>query len=126
MASINKFRKITGYERNDDDPVIEFNTTEELLTHDLIKPYSENDNFSHFAMSGSHLMEISDNGFHWWVIGEVKDPSTIELPKWDGGKYLGEDENGKEIVLTKEVISSCGGLLTLKDGRKLKNLKYFK
>lgn len=122
----NKFRKITGYERNDDDPVIEFNTTEELLDHSLINSYSEKENFSHFAMSGNHLMEISDNGFRWWVIGVIENPSIIELPEWDGGKHLAEDENGKEIVLTKEVVSSCGDILTLRDGRKLKNLKYFK
>jgi hypothetical protein len=37
-------------------------------------------------MSENHLMAISDNGHHWWVVGTIKDPSVIELRKWDGGK----------------------------------------
>lgn len=122
---MNKFKlHIPNYVDTDTPPWEEFETTEDLLSLETVKRFGQGNDFSHFVMSGDHLMEISDNGFRWWVVGTIFDPSVIELPEWDGGKHLAELPNGEEIVLTKEVVSSCGGLLTLSDGRMLKDLKY--
>lgn len=66
-------------------PSFEFETTEQLLNHELVKRYID-DKFSHFAMSGNTLMRISDDGYSWWVVGYIKEPDKVDLPQWDGGK----------------------------------------
>ena len=102
--------------------IFEFETTEQLLNSEVVKRY-KGDDFSNFAMSDSHLMVISDNGFNWWVVGRIQDPSRVDLPLWDGGKYRAKLESGEEVVLSNEVVSSCGDVLTLRDGTKAKNLR---
>lgn len=103
--------------------IYEFNKLEELLCQPLFKHASEQPKFSHFAMSDNHIMEISDEGFHWWVLGRIEKPEMVDLPQWTGWKYRALLD-GKEVVLSGEVVSSCGDELTLRDGRKAKNLGY--
>ena len=100
-----------------------FETTEDLLNLEIVQRYGKRKDFSHFAISDNCLMEISDEGFHWWVVGYIKKPNEVDLPKWDGGKYRAELPNGKKVILTSnEVYSSCGDELTLRDGTKAKNI----
>ena len=107
---------------------IEFETTEDLLNIGVVKQWMKPINgkpFSHFAISGNYLMVIHDNSFSWWAVGIVKDPNSINLPKWAGGKYKAEMPDGRvEILMNKNVMSSCGNTLTLQDGTKAKNLLY--
>ena len=107
---------------------IEFETTEDLLNIGVVKQWMkpiDGKPFSHFAMSGNYLMVIHDNSFSWWAVGIVKDPNSINLPKWAGGKYKAEMPDGRvEILMNKNVMSSCGNTLTLQDGTKAKNLLY--
>ena len=42
---------------------------------------------STFVMSGRCLMTVSDNGYHWWVLGYIENPKEINLPQWNGPKY---------------------------------------
>ena len=28
-------------------------------------------------------MQVSDKGFHWWVVGSIKYPQLLDLPKWE-------------------------------------------
>ena len=67
-------------------------------------------------------------GFSWWVVGSVLNPNDLEVPQWNGGKYIVEYENGEVEVLTKEsknpVVMTCGDKATLKDGTKCKKIKY--
>lgn len=61
---------------------IPFETTEELLNLEVVKRYSSNPCFSHFAVSNNLLIEISDDGTHW-VVGYIGDTTKIKLPKWE-------------------------------------------
>ena len=102
---------------------IEFESTEDLLSLEIVQRYGKRQNFSYFALSDNCLMEICDDGFYWWVVGYIDDPSTVELPQWEGGKYRAQMPDGSIKVLTNEVISSCSDVLTLRDGTKAKNLR---
>lgn len=123
---MNKFKQhIPNFVDVDDQPMwIPFETTIDLLNIEIVKRYGNHEGFSHFAMSDNHLMEISDNGFRWWVIGYIEKPDEIDLPKWDDAKYRAKLLNGESVILSKEVMSSCGDVLTLKDGTTALNLKY--
>ena len=68
-------------------------------------------------------MVIHDDGFHWWVVGYIENPADIDLPKWDGWKHKAKMPDGSIKTLTDEVISSCGDILTLRDGTKAKNIR---
>lgn len=105
------------------DPVcFEFETTEDLLNNEFVIYHSKKNGFSHFAMSDNCLMKISDDGFDWRVLGYIQNPENIDLPEWEGWKFRAILENGKEVVLSDEVVSSCLDTLTLKDGTKAKRL----
>ena len=104
-------------------PAAEFVNTDELLALDVVRRYGKSKNFSHFAMSDRHLIEVSDDGFNWWVVGFVSDPAVVDLPKWEGWKFRAELADGTRCTLGKEVVSSCGDELTLCDGTKARNLR---
>ncbi len=101
-----------------------FETTDDLLRLEIVKRYGKGEDFSHFALSGNHLMQISDSGFKHWVVGYIEKPNEVDLPKWEGWKFRAILPNGEKVVLDKEVISSCGDVLTLRDGTTAKNLRY--
>lgn len=120
---MNYFRKYipTFVELDKEPEAIPFETTDELLKIDAIKRCASGPHFSHFAMSGNALMEITDDGFCWWVLGCIDFPEQVDLPKWTGGKYRAENEKGEIVeLISGEVVSSCGDVLTLQDGSKLK------
>lgn len=106
---------------------IEFETTEDLLSIDVVKQWvktMDGKPFSHFAVSGNYLMAIHDDSFHWWAVGYIDKPDAVDLPKWHGGKYRAELSDGKKTVLNdEEVVSICGDVLTLRDGTKAKRIK---
>ena len=102
---------------------IPFDTTKELLGLEVVRRYI-GPTFSHFAISDNTLMEISDEGFHHWVVGFIRYPERVDLPKWAGWKHLVRLKDGREVVLTDEVVSSCGGVLTLRDGSKGHDVLY--
>lgn len=100
----------------------QFSTTEELLSLEVVQRYKR-EGFSHFAMRGHLLMAISDEGFHWWVVGSIADPATVDLPVWGGARYRARLPDGTITVLGKEVVSSCDDVLTLRDGTKAMDLR---
>lgn len=97
-------------------PECEFSNTDDLLALEVVQRYGKGVDFSHFAMHGNLLMEISDDGFKWWVVGSVSDPSAVDLPKWEGWKFRAELPDGSRVVLSSEVSSVCGDVLTLRNG----------
>jgi hypothetical protein len=81
----NTFRQhIPGFVGDPDDSPKEytFETTEELLALEVVQRYGKGPDFSHFALFGDLLMEISDGGRHWWVVGYLGDPTSVDLPQW--------------------------------------------
>lgn len=70
-------------------PVYDFHTTEQLLDLPPVKEWAKDLKFSHYALCRSSfgephsLMEISDEGKVWRVVGMMKgDVSQINLPIW--------------------------------------------
>jgi hypothetical protein len=61
----------------------DFGTLSELTESDIVKRFLSIKDDSYLAMSGRCLMVISDDGNHWWVIGYIFDPSSIDLPLWE-------------------------------------------
>lgn len=95
---------------------IDFETTDELLSHEFFVGHANKPHHTGFAKFGNTILWISD--FHWWVIGAVMDADSVDLPEWDGGKYrvrlLGDDE----IISGKEIQHAYSGHeVVLKDGR---------
>jgi hypothetical protein len=95
-----------------------FETTEELLNLPTVKRATEDPGFSHLAIENNMLMEIGDDGYFWWVLGYIEDPSSVNLPRWDGSKYKAQMSDGTIVKLSRQdVYSCCGNIITLKDGR---------
>lgn len=101
----------------------EFHDYDSLVNIPFVRRFSEVEHFSHFAISDNCLMAIYKEGFEWWVVGYISDPSSVKLRTWDGGKYHALLD-GKEVVLVgNEVKFSCGNTLTLYDGRTVEELR---
>jgi hypothetical protein len=116
-----QFRQIRSGFNDPDDKMFccDFETWEELLSHDYINWYKRQPSFTRFSLADQHtLMAEYRDGFEWWVVGYINYPSSLHLPEWRA-KYYARLE-GKEVILIDEVISSCGSELTLRDGRRLK------
>ena len=65
---------------------IPFTDTAELLDIDVVKRWSSEEKFLHFALSNNYLMAIFADG-EYWAIGRIEDTSSVDLPEWDrGGK----------------------------------------
>lgn len=112
-----KFRKhipsfVDSREENDS---LHFSSKEELLNSEWMKRFTDAKDFNHFAQDGNCILAVSDEGFRWWVVGYVDAQGVF--PKWEGWKFRAVLD-GKECVLSSEVVSSCGGELTLKCGKK--------
>lgn len=114
----NSFRQhIPAFVSGETPESFPFNTTEELLSLEVVQRYGKEPDFSHFAISKNALMEISDFGLKWWVVGYIEHPDQVNLPEWDGGRYLVELPNGKRTTLnSNEVIGICGNAIRLMDG----------
>lgn len=63
----------------------DFETTEDLISHSYLQRYVKND-FVEFAISDNRVLAISDEGYHWWVMGRVTKPEELTLNKWGGVK----------------------------------------
>lgn len=101
-----------------------FETVEELFDLGVVKRYSVVDNFNRFELSGNYLMRITDYGFGWWVVGHISDVTGLDIPEWKGWKFKAKMDDGTIKILEDEVISSCGDVLTLRDGTTAINTKY--
>lgn len=53
--------------------------------------------------------------------------ARFDLPQWDGGKYRAELPDGRVVELSGgaggDVVSSCGEVLTLRDGSKARYIR---
>lgn len=117
-----------GVDPRELDKTFSFNTTDELLAIEFVALFRSDigkHKFSHFALAERHLVAVYDDGFWWWVVGDVSDPAQVQLPQWAGGKYRARFPDGTEATLEPgELQSSRGDVLTLRDGRTATNLMY--
>lgn len=123
---MNKFQQhIPNFVDNRDPvPVYEFETTKELLNLDIVKKYIDGRDYHKFVMSDNYLMIIWEDGFRWWVVGYITNPSNVDLPKWDGGKHRGKLANGEVVILNGDDVSSIwGDLIILNDGTEVKKIE---
>jgi hypothetical protein len=125
----NQFRqRVPGFVDGDNPLEFDFDITEELVNHSYIQEWLNENPHSILVKSGGVLMVVYNEGFNWCGIGWITNPDDLELPEWEGGKYIAQYSNGNIEVLGKisknPVVSSCGGVLTLKDGTKCKKIKY--
>jgi hypothetical protein len=104
-------------------PAVEFETTEELLALDDVRQSHSPD--SQYVMSDGYLMVLTKNGFNWWVLGRISDPSKVNLPKWRGAKIKVRFPDGHEAIAQDgEVAIICGDKITLKNGLETTRLPY--
>lgn len=110
--------------REDKTPSFEFETTEQLLAHEWVAVHKTRKGFDRFVKSDRYLMTESNDGFSWWVIGYLEDPSSVDLPQWQGWKFRVRMHDGSErVVAGDEVRSSCGNVITLRDNTVCTNLR---
>jgi hypothetical protein len=103
-------------------PLIEFETTADLLKLEDVQKFNRAG--SEFVMSDGYLMVLTKEGFYWWVVGKIGNPSEIDLPKWRGPKCQVEFADGSEKVVEGDEISSlCGEVVVLKDGTKTRRIR---
>ena len=125
----NHFRqRVPGFVDGANPLEFDFDTVEELVNHTYIQEWLNGNPRPILVKSKDVLMVVYNEGFNWWGIGWITNPDDLELPEWGGGKYIAQYSNGTIEVLNKTsknpVISSCGGVLTLKDGTECKKIKY--
>ena len=97
---------------------IEFQNTEEFLSHPMMQRLAALPKFSHFAINGIYVIAVGDQGFLWHAIGSVDTPEALHLPQWAGWKYRALLDDGTRTVLTGDDIAVCDApFLTLRDGR---------
>jgi len=61
---------------------VEFNTTEELLNIDFVKSWSQDKDFYRYSMSEETLMVELNGGKNFYVLGYIKRPHRVKLPKF--------------------------------------------
>jgi hypothetical protein len=98
--------------------LVEFDTLDELLAIPWVKNFSDLKTFYRYSVSGKCLMAEYRGGREWWVIGLLRH-NDIELPKWEG--FYEVWINGKpDLIAGRDVSSSCGDEVVLRDGRVVK------
>jgi hypothetical protein len=125
----NHFRqRVPGFVDGGNPLEFDFDTVEELVNHPYNQEWLNKNPHSILVKSEGILMVVYNEGFNWWGIGWITNPDDLELPEWEGGKYIAQYSNGNIEVLDKTsknpMISSCGGVLTLKDGTECKKVEY--
>lgn len=61
--------------------VFEWETQEELVMK-LSEIGYGNGVGKYFELSGNLIMEVSDNGYHWWVAGRVSSTEGLHFDTW--------------------------------------------
>jgi len=99
--------------------VTEFDTLEQLMGIAWVRRFSNRVDFHQFSLSENLLIAEYRGGREWWVCGHLKSP-VDGLSKWSGGIYEVWDGDEAGEVEGSTVASTCGDVVTLRDGRTLK------
>lgn len=74
------------YDNEAERSSVYFDTNEELFEVDMVKRWSMHKDFYRYSISDNHLMAEYIDGKKWWVIGYIKYPEKLNLPKWEPKK----------------------------------------
>lgn len=66
--------------------IVSFFDTSDLLKIEHVQLFTKHPDFTEFVISDDIILALLDNGKRWMMVGAVKDPSTIKLPKWSKSK----------------------------------------
>lgn len=95
MSDDNYFKKhIPGFCSGVEELEFNFNSLEELLSNEWIngwtkhpfdfdEPKRPNPEFHKFSLSDNRLICELKKGKEWYVIGYIKYPERLQLPKWE-------------------------------------------
>lgn len=102
----------------------EFASLAELLAIPFVARWASDPDFYKFSIRDGHLLAEQRGGRSWWVIGRVSDDAPDCLPRWDGGIYEVMTDDGVPLEIPgADVLSSCGDVVRLKDGREMRRLR---
>jgi hypothetical protein len=62
--------------------VSKFKTVEDLVKIPWVKSFSEDPKFYRYSIADESLMAEYKKGKEWWVVGNIKNPASVDLPKW--------------------------------------------
>lgn len=114
-----QFRQLRSSFNDPEDVMLhfDFETSEELFSHDYIKWHMKQPHFTRFSLTNDHtLMAEYKNGFEWWVVGYINYPESLNLPKWKPKYFIQYPSGFRTVLENGEVISICGTEGTLRDG----------
>jgi hypothetical protein len=60
----------------------DFNSQAELLSHEAVSRWAQQDSFHRFSLSGNFLKAEFDQGDSAYVVGTISDPEQLSLPKY--------------------------------------------
>lgn len=83
MNEIEQYRP--GFFDGFENKVIKFSSVGELEKIPFVSSFAALDGFCGFAIGGNKLMAVYDGGCEWWVVGTLKKPDGVDLPKWTPG-----------------------------------------
>lgn len=76
----------------------EFETQLDLICRLKELNYGTKDG-SWFELSDNRIMEVSDEGYYWWVCGYVRSTAGLDLPKWEAKERPKKTEEQKQQYL---------------------------
>lgn len=62
-----------------------FETITDLIKVPWVRQFLEDDG-ARLVKSADCLMQLTNDGFRWWVVGYLKYPELVDLPVWEGPK----------------------------------------
>ena len=62
--------------------ISKFKTCKKLLEIPWVKSFSDDPEFYRYSMDDESLMAEYKKGKDWWPVGNIKNPASVDLPKW--------------------------------------------
>ena len=71
-----------------------FDSTKDLLRIEHVQKFTKHPDFTEFVISNDLLMALLREGEKWLVVGFIKEPDKVDLPRWRGPPRE-EEEDGE-------------------------------
>lgn len=113
------YNSIKLIHKGDPKDEVKFLNLEHLLSYPFMQNYINSPGFVKFSLDGNRMLQEVNNGFLWIVVGYIKYPERVDLPQWNGGKYIAKLNDGREFTLYGNQIVSCFDGLKLSSTEKV-------